>query len=442
MVQPPAVTTTTTPTTTTTTVVTTTPSVTTTTTSVTTTATSTTTTSTTTTPTPTTPPPVSTPWVSLVNAMSATHHGTDVNGTSGGSGGGGQTLAGGSTLSTAWLSLTNANVVQLNEVHAEPYSSNLTVGLEHLDNIATSVMNRISGSRYVLDTAQHVTDAQGRAIWLDVSGVQGHVDGEDGLGTFDYVISSVIAGADFLASDQGSIGAFAGYGYQRMSEHDTVDQSFSAHSGFAGLYGTLLADSWRLSGSTGYSYSANSGERNNPNVGLFTGGQAEADFSSHAAFVAAKAGYAIPVTSLLEITPFASASYAHIWQGEARESGGGDFNYDVHAATADAFITGIGVDWTADIVNVDPARAQLVGFARYDHDWSASDDSAHEVTVTSNLFGTFTQTGQNRGAHSLTAGLGVVGTLGQRAAWRLGFAGTLNENGEEIGAGGHLTWRF
>jgi hypothetical protein len=227
-----------------------------------------------------------------------------------------------------------------------------------------------------------------------------------------------------------------------MDEHDTVDQSFSAQSGFDGLYGTLYRDSWRLAASGGYSYSANKGERNNPNVGLFTGGRAESDFDSHAAFFAAKAGYELPLTPQFKVTPFAAASYAHIWQGEARETGGGDFNYTVHAATADAVLTGLGFDWAADVWTTDSGTAKLVGFARYDHDWSASADSAHDITVTSDLFGTFNQTGQNRGAHSVTAGLGFVGSVGSAGAWRLGVAGALNEHGEEIGAGAHFSWRF
>ncbi len=386
--------------------------------------------------------PSGTPWVSLTSAISATHHGTAVNGATGGSGGGSQTLSNGSTVSQAWLSLTNANLLQLNQVHAEPYSSNLTVGLEQLDHVASTVMNRISGSHDVLDKAQRVVDGQGRAIWLDVSGVMGNVDGEDGLGTFNYQLANVIAGADILASPLGSLGAFVGYGYQHMGEHDTVDQTFSAQSGYAGLYGTLLLDNWQFAASAGYGYSANSGSRNNPDVGLFTGGEAESDFSSNAVFVAVKAGYSVSAIGGVTLTPFVASSYGHVWQSEARENGGGDFNYDVHAATADAFMTGAGLDWALDIVNVDPARAKIVGFARYDHDWSASRDSAHEVTVTSDLFGTFTQTGQNRGAHSLSGGLGLAGSFSDRASWRLGITGAAHEHGEEVGAGAHFSFRF
>ena len=125
-----------------------------------------------------------------------------------------------------------------------------------------------------------------------------------------------------------------------MSEHDNVDQSFSAHTGYGGAYLTLLPGDWRLALSGGYAYSANSGTRNNPDVGLFTGGRAESDFNSHSAFVAGKFGYTASVTEILSVTPFVSASYSRIWQGEAKETGGGDFSYDVHAATAEAIVTG------------------------------------------------------------------------------------------------------
>jgi uncharacterized protein with beta-barrel porin domain len=384
----------------------------------------------------------SSPWTSLTSAISATHSGSTVNGVSGGSGGGGQQLASGNTLGNAWLSLTNTQLLQLNTVHAEPYSSNLTVALEQMDQIASSVMSRISGGHDVLDRAKTTRDSQGRAIWMDSSGTLGHVEGHDGLGTFGYSLVNLIVGADVLASDAGSAGVFAGYGFHQMREHDNVDQSFSAHTGYGGAYLTLLPGDWRLALSGGYAYSANSGTRNNPDVGLFTGGRAESDFNSHSAFVAGKVGYATSVTEILSVTPFVSASYSRIWQGEAKEAGGGDFSYDVHAATAEAIVTGVGLDWTADIVNVDRNKAQLGGFLRYDHDWSAASDSSHDVTVTSSLFGTFTQTGQNRGPHTLTGGFGVMGAISERVAWRVGLAGSMSPHGHEVGAGGHFTLQF
>jgi hypothetical protein len=83
--------------------------------------------------------PASTPWSTLASAIAATHHNTVVNGSAGGgtapggtgsSAGGQQILSSGQTVSTAWLGLTNAQVGQLDQVHAEPFSSNLTIGLE------------------------------------------------------------------------------------------------------------------------------------------------------------------------------------------------------------------------------------------------------------------------------------------------------------------------
>ncbi|WP_161599819.1 autotransporter domain-containing protein [Roseibium sediminis] len=385
----------------------------------------------------------STPAVTLTSSVAATHHATVVNGTTGGSGGGGQILANGQTLSTAFLSLTNANLLQLNEVHAEPYSSNLTVALEQADHVASTVMNRISGSPNVLEDNLVVRDAQGRAIWLDVSGVLGNVEGKDGLGNFGYQLANVMAGADILASEAGSIGAFAGYGYHRMTEHDHVDQSFSAHAGYAGLYGTFFSGAWNFSGAAGYSYAANSSSRNNPDVGLFTGGKAEADFGSHTAFVSAKAGYAFGATETLVLNPFVAASYAHIWQDAVRETGGGDFNYRINSATADALMTGLGLEMSSQVYQDEVTSVRMQGFLRYDHDWSASRASAHEVTAVSHLFGSFTQAGQNRGSHSLSAGFGFSGrALDNRLNWRAGLAGSIHEHGEEIGAGAQISWRF
>ena len=176
---------------------------------------------------------------------------------------------------------------------------------------------------------------------------------------------------------------------------------------------------------------------------MFTGGKAEADFGSHTALLSAKAGYAFAPTDMLVLNPFVAASYAHIWQEQARETGGGDFNYSIGSATADALMTGLGIELSSHVYRNETTSIRMQGFLRYDHDWSASRMSAHEVTAVSHLFGTFTQTGQNRGSHSLSVGVGFSGgALDNRLKWRAGLAGSVHEHGEEVGAGAQISWRF
>lgn len=105
-------------------------------------------------------------------------------------------------------------------------------------------------------------------------------------------------------------------------------------------------------------------------------------------------------------------------------------------------MTGLGIEMTADIMTTGTARMQFLGGLRYDHDWSANQNSAHDITVTSDLFGSFNQTGQNRGAHSLTGSMGLTGAVSDKLTWRAGVSASLHEHGEEVGAGAHFKWTF
>lgn len=383
----------------------------------------------------------STSWVSLVSALSATHSGTTVNGAGGGNGGS-QVLAGGSTLSSAWLSLTNANLQQLNQVHAEPYSSNLTVGLEQLDLVAGSVMNRISGSMAPGPAGAVPAATTERSYWVDTQALRGNVEGEGGLGTFGYTLASALMGADLYADDSQRLGVFGGYAYHGMNEHDAVRQDFSAHTGLLGGYGTWTRAGWEFAWVGGYGLSDQTARRFTPDVGSFTGGTAKADFLSHSVFTSVQVKRDLALLDRLRISPFLAASYAQVWQGEAREQGGGDFSFRIHEAEARALVTGGGFEWSIAADNAVLPATRFFGVLRYDHDWEAARSEAHEVTATSDLFGSFRQAGQNRGAHSLGAGFGFEGLAGNRIAWRAGLSGSVHEHGAEVGGAAHLRWTF
>jgi hypothetical protein len=388
--------------------------------------------------------PASTPWSTLASAIAATHHNTVVNGIAGGgtapggtgSGSGGQQrLSNGQTVSTAWLGLTNAQVGQLDQVHAEPYSSNLTVGLEQLEHIASSVMARMS--------ADDGSNARDDGLWMDVSHIRGRVDGKNGLGDFGYSLSNLLVGADLIEHERFSAGVYGGYAHKTMHEHDKVSQDFSGQSAVAGVYGFAEIDQFVLSMTAGYAHGWHTSKRFNPNVGLFTGGVASAAFTSRSAFASSQLGYRIEIDDTTRLEPFVTGSYSRIWQSGLAESGGHDFNYRIAKAHAEALTGGVGVNFSTDLSTTATGRdLMLVAFLRYDHDFEAAKTTAHQVSATSHLFGTFTQAGQNRGAHSVTGGLGLSGSLTARTAIRAGVTASRNQNGHEIGGGAHLKVKF
>lgn len=388
--------------------------------------------------------PTSTPWSAFASAIAATHSNTVVNGFAGGgtapggtgnSSGGQQLLSNGQIVSAAWLGLTNAQLRQLDQVHAEPFSSNMTVGLEQLEHVATSVMARMSG--------HNDRHAGGNAVWTDFSYIRGNVDGRNGLGSFGYSLSNVLVGADLIERESFNGGAFAGYGARQMHEHDKVNQDLSGQSALAGVYATAEIESFTFSTVAGYAHGWHTSIRNNPNVGLFTGGMARASYTSKSVFATAHLGYEIELDEMVVIEPFLAASYSRIWQHGLTETGGGDFNYRIAAANAEAITGGFGFNFSADLPKtLSDNDLMLTGFLRYDHDFEAARTKAHQITATSHLFGSFTQAGQNRGAHMVSGGLGVAGSLRENVAIRAGLTAAFSQHGHEIGGGAHIKLSF
>jgi len=344
-------------------------------------------------------------------------------------------LVSGVTLQQAAQTLTSTQAQQFSDVNAEGYSSNLTIGLQQMGMISDAVMDRIHSQPTGAQEAQ-----PSRHIWVDGSATRGKVNGYDGLSGFDYDLYNVLVGGDLLRTSSGGIGVFAGYGYSRMSESEYVPQDFSTSNYFVGVYGGQdLASDVRLSGSAGYVYGRNQASRNNADVGQFTGGKAESDYSSNGAFGALKLSKSIAVSDAT-VTPFIGASYSQIWADQAKESGGGDFNYTISDATAYTTVAFIGGEFIAPVSSAGNDGLAVVGFARVGYDFFADDDDAHSVTATSATFGSFEQVGADMGPVVSAMGLGIQGRSVDGLSGRLGAVGALNSNGYQFGLGGELSW--
>lgn len=362
----------------------------------------------------------------------------------------GATLTNGGTLGAAVGTLTNNQLAQFNTVHAEPYSSHLTVQLEQLHTVAGTVMNHTSGLGVPLGSfagAPDLTTATPdsvearRRIWGDVEYVSGDVEGENGLGDFDYDIFSLVFGADLYRTDEFNGGVFLGGGFSGMEEHDLVDQEFDTTSFFGGVYGRYeFEERVSLSGVAGLVFGTTDSERTAQDVGGFTGGTAEADFDSLGVF----AGLNVQKTfqyDRVDLTPSAGLTYAYISQDAANESGGGDFNLDIDDADADSLVMSFGANLAYPLYTAKETITP-VAFARYEYDWFASADDHHSVTATSPLFGSFEQVGQNRGEHGVVAGVGLTYDYDGVFGMGLGYAYSLRSNGQEHGLGANATFLF
>ena len=353
------------------------------------------------------------------------------------------TLKNGVTFVAAVQSLTVPQVDQLISVHAEGYSSNMTINLEQMKTVANTVMDRIHNgiSDRNANALSYKLD-EGRYAWVDIAAFNGTVNSYNGLAGFGYNSYYGVVGVDLFRNQSGGLGIYAGAGNSQMTQSSQVSQSFNNNMGYVGMYGGLyLGRDIKLSGAIGYSFGQSKASRNNPNIGHFTGGVASDSYSSNGAFAAVKLSHNMLVGERFTLTPFVGGSYSQLNTSAVNELGGGDFNYSISAAKSYQTITFIGAEFAQPLKAGNNALS-AIGFYRFSYNWSANTDAAHTVSATNSVFGTFNQTGANMGPISNLFGLGVQGQLSKNTSLRIGVVGSVNSNGYQYGGGGELRVRF
>lgn len=377
----------------------------------------------------------------LVSAIVATNLKQPVNGQQGGNGGPQTPLVNQTPLTTAVSSVTNNQMTGFNYVHAEPYSSYLTVGLQHMDRVAATIFNQTSGALRSRAGIPEKKEGNDRFLWGTAIGSHGNISSGNRLGGFDYTLTDLVAGSDVLASPQGYVGIFGALGYQHLSGHDFVRQTLHGTNFLAGGYGAYTAPQFTLAGLVGYYLGENRSKRENRNVGQFTGGKATSSFFANGVFVGAQLSRDFFFSDVLEITPNVAFDYAGYWQGEAKESGGGDFRYTIKSVQAHSIVTSIGVDFRSAI---GPVENQLdgIGFARYQYDWNANMNSGYEITAASSRFGDITQVGRNRGPHGVVAGVGLSSNVSKSLDILAGVFGAVYSHGTEVGGEARIRFRW
>lgn len=365
---------------------------------------------------------------------------------------GGARLSNGTTLAQAVGSLTNSELAALNGVHGEAFSSHLTVQLEQLDEIAGSVMDHASGLGLPFgagSAAPEITPGGPTAeeiaalnrVWADIGYVSGDIDGDGGLGDFGYDYFSATVGADLVRTPELTAGLFVGGGMSNMTEHDLIDQDFDTTEFHVGGYGRYdFGEGFKVSGTFGYSFGMTDSDRVVSSLGSFTGGTATSDFTSHSVFAGLRAHKSFQIDAL-ELTPSAGITYSYARQGNAQETGGGDFNFDVDDASADSLLLSVGASVSYPLVTGLDSFAP-VAFVRYEFDALAAADDRHDVRMSNPVFGAFDQVGQNRGEHGVVAGAGFSWEIGHTVGISAGYAYSGRSNGEEHGVGGSVTVRF
>ena len=337
-------------------------------------------------------------------------------------------------LQNALFTMTNAQVNQnLNSLHAEPYSSHLTVGLEQNDLFLNTVMDhsRPQGNAYTEKTQE--INLQNN-LWIDTAYVEGKVNGEDNLGDFKYYLTNFILGGDLYQKDQLTLGLYTGYGKHKMREHDMVTQDFETDTYHLGGYGSYIYKDFIFTGMFGYSYGNNQSERD-ITIGTESGTSKD-KFDSHSIYTGVRGAYPIEIAKNTTLTPNLGLSYSYLYQEEVVESGFDMADLRVDSARANSFITSAGLNLSYDgAIKSVPVRP--IAFVRYEHDWSAAKDSTHDIRAgfvhTPDSMTTFS--GQNRGKNLVLVGIGVEVEVTPVFLVGGGVSYSDDSNGDETGVG-------
>lgn len=353
-----------------------------------------------------------------------------------------QLLANGTSFVSAVQGLTTTQVNQLINVHAEGYSSNMTIGLEQMAHITNTVMDRIHAPMSSSPTTKVYQDDEGRYVWADAAAVKGTVNNYNNLAGFGYNLYDLIIGGDIKRTKDGGYGVFAGTGTTSMTESQQVTQNFNTTNFYAGLYGAHnFTEQVKLSGALGYMYGNTNANRNTPSVGQFTGGNATSSYKTNGVYGAAKLAKAYQFSDVT-VSPFVGASYSQLWMGGAAEQGGNDFNFGINSATAYTAVTFAGADFVFPLLKGLNNPLSLIGFYKFGYDWYANSNSAHSITATSPTYGSFTQVGANMGPVSNMFGLGIQGGISKDVSARIGVVASTNSYGQEYGGGAELRVKF
>jgi len=341
--------------------------------------------------------------------------------------------------------LTNAQLApHFDSIHAEPYSSYMTVSLEHSDAVMNTVMSHAApNGGFSTGATQEVKEQQtGKRSWMDVSYADGKVDGSDNLGDFDYTLSSLTIGQDLMRSGDRALGAYFSFGTQKMDEHDSANQDFSSDTYHLGLYlNQANVGAWDLRGVLGYAFSDHESKRQ---VSLSSSSTiAEADFNSHSAYAGVKGTIIGYENDWVTLSPELGLSYIYYSQESIKEAGDPNLSLNIDSADTHAIVASAGLN--ARFVSLsDTMSIYPLAFSRYEHDFYANDNNEHEIDAALVAHPDFKQSfvGQNRGEHAIILGIGLGSDLTSALQINGGFDYSVSNHGSEWGAGFNLEYYF
>lgn len=340
-------------------------------------------------------------------------------------------------ITSALNNLTNSQVgPHLDTIHPEPYSSYMTISLEHSDMVMNTVLDYAAASRHV--RASRINEIEekrsGKRFWMDVSYAEGDVNGDDELGNFGYNLSNLTIGQDLIVTEDRTLGLYFSHGTQEMDEHDKAEQDFSSTLSHVGMYMNQLTTSgWDLRSVFGYAYGDNSSNRRVTLGNMSTNPSAEYD--SHSAYAGVRAAITGYEDNLVTLSPEFGFSYIYYSRESFNESGDPHLSLALDSANTKSIIASAGIN--ARFAELSEAMSIYpLAFLRYEHDFFANANNKHEIDAALVAHPDYKQTfvGQNRGENSIITGLGIGSDITDALQINGGLIHSASSHGNELGA--------
>ena len=350
------------------------------------------------------------------------------------------------TVATAMQTLTNQNVAQdFTSVNPEVVASSMTVQIEQADqmlNTLLSVNSFSSGSNAEdalasgflggIETGQN-------GVWGNVSYIDGKIDGQQDLGDFNYYLSGVSLGSTFFNRGETYLGSFFSVNQQTMSGHELASSNFKGDGYHLGVYGGLeLSPSYQLNWVWGHGWNSTKYDRI---ARLNTiAEQAKGEFDSDIDYLGFRVMRDTSWLHDVESNIFTGLAYLRSEQEAYSETNATNLGLTFDKSISHALVASLGVNAKRELS--EQTRAHVL--VRYDYDIEADDSSEHTVNAA------FTHTpdtrigfiGQNRGAHTLSLGLGVGHEIAEDLDVSLAGLYAHSDHGREIGGEATLNWAF
>lgn len=352
---------------------------------------------------------------------------------------------GNAVIINAMNNLVNGQVgAHFNSIHAEPYSSYMTVSLEQIDLVLNSVMSNVStGRRFSPGKSSINKDRDsGNAFWMDNLYVDGDVDGENNSGNFSYKLLSTTIGQDLRRSNDNVLGVYFSYGTQKMDEHDVANQDLRGDVYHLGGYLNMLShENWDIHSVLGYAYGDHKSRRN-ISLGNYSS-EVDADYDSHAVYTGVKGVFTWIENEKFTLSPEIGLGYSFMYQGEIRESGDPSLGLKVDETTAQSFVTssGINVKFAAPFERF---KFNPQAFLKYEHDWYANANDKHEIdaALISHPENKQKFVGRNRGADAIIYGFGITSNVSSALQASGGVIFSKTSHGREFSLGLNFEYKW